>query len=134
MRLKSFPSLVLRLAACALFFLTSPSFADRIQSMDDPRVNVEKFRFEDYDDEGLKAFAAKHFPVGTKKEFIDTVLIESGGAKQTGVLKDKPAVGLSLVIYKYEYGGPYACNSAFAIPFDEAGIVAGKTGLYGGCI
>lgn len=134
MRLKIFLHLKAALIAFAILFMPDVSLADRPQLKSDGYEAVELFRFEDYDDKQMREFINQHFLPGTRKEFIDLVLIEKGGAVQTAIFKDRPVIGLSQVIYRYKYNGYYDCSRALAVPFDANNKVAGSITLHGGCL
>lgn len=62
-----------------VLFLSACSVSKEI----DPRksgFNAEEFRFEDYPGSDLTGLFQAMFPPGTKKEYVDHVLIDVGGA------------------------------------------------------
>lgn len=71
------------IASCNPLKVTDPS---------DPRFNPDKFRFVDYRSREEKIDAFRNlFPVGTSKEFVDRVLVSSGGSKSSEI-KEFPQV------------------------------------------
>jgi hypothetical protein len=68
--------------------------------------------------DGLKAFADKHFPVGTSRRYIESILVDQGNAKVTNRL-DLPAPRLSTVGYRYYFGGAGDCSSGIQFVFNQ---------------
>lgn len=118
----------------SFIMISSSGCAAPIDSMDDPRVDVNSFRFEDYGHWGIRDFVKTKFPNGTTKEYVDSILIGKGSAKETGRRHNKPDVGLSEVIYKYEYNDILKCTRSIVIIYDKEDKVAGDARFFGGCL
>ncbi|MBP7722391.1 MAG: hypothetical protein KA155_07615 [Alphaproteobacteria bacterium] len=101
---------VLVLSACNPFKITDPS---------NPRFKPENFSFKDYGNREsyIQAFKIL-FPIGTKKEFVESVLVEAGGAKTQN---DKTS---HTMIYMYEpFLAELHCCKNFSVEYDNAGRV-----------
>lgn len=125
----------LMMASLMMFIsVSSAGCASPIESMDDPRINLENFKFTDYSRTGIIRFAKKYFPVGTKKDFVDSILIEQGKAKQTARRYDRPDIGLSEIYYHYSYNDLSECTIVVILSFDKNDFVQGEARLAGGCL
>jgi hypothetical protein len=86
----------------------------KITDPSDPRFDPAKFDFCDYEDEGgnMRAFEII-FPVGTKKDYVDKILIGSGGALSRFVYENQNG---QKIIAAYYGQGNRLCDWYFKNP------------------
>lgn len=118
----------------ALIFCLSIAGCNPIRNMDDPRVSTTNFKFTDYDYKGMKAFIDTQFPIGTKKSFVEDVLVTQGGARPVyiGMRSNKDTYNIN---YIYEYSGLMECMDIIPAYFDrKTDLLVKKLELAGGCL
>lgn len=91
--------LVLLIATLCVYYVPNPI---KIIDPYHPWFKPDKFRFEDYTLTPCtrKEALAKLFPIGTKEEFVDRVLVEAGNAQKDEIRRNK-VLG-SRIRYFYE--------------------------------
>lgn len=80
---------------------------------------VNNFDFNNYrKDADFSAFVEKHFPVGTSRSYIDSILVAQGKATSSQMLNN-PAPRLTLVTYRYSFGGLGDCSMGIYFTFNH---------------
>lgn len=92
----------------------------KVTNPTNPFFNPDRFRFSDYRDrESLSVAFRKLFPIGTSKNFVDRVLVDSGNAKSAPVTRHFQ----NIIIYSEPKKLLYPPGPAHTVIFDENGNV-----------